>query len=502
MMEAAAHSSSARAETTTQWAELTSMLEEMEVRQQRGNDAEKAESQADGEEGGGSMVGPHQLSSWRRKRQAHHFAAPPLAATTRGGATPPRPATIAVDSEPKVEAKTLPTPKTRTRSGDYTLTARERAIREKVEEQQENEDDKQRKRTKKEKKEKKERKKSSNGSSSSKEEREKLVKVRKDSKNLEREEKRKRKEEEKTRKKEEKQKEKEREADVAPGSVVLRYAAARKATKSADDLAGVVQVTTATTTSSAAGKPFSHSSPVALRRARSASSGTDPGQISPASDRENALSRSGTISRVEVRRKPTTGVSTTATQPVGDDPLLVTRLVIAFLIDAFVRFHGNERHGVFRVPGDADEVSRTKERLDRGEFVLTTTDSFVVASVLIAWLAELPEPLIPFAHYDACIEIATRRGLGNRGESSKEEFKLVARLPELNKSVIFDLLDFIKELAKPHTIEKTAMPLSSLAMVFQPVFLRSQDPSALFLNSAYEASFVRQLFSTYLALSD
>jgi hypothetical protein len=65
MMEAAAHSSSARAETT-QWAELTSMLEEMEVRQQRGNDAEKAESQADGEEGGGSMVGPHQLSSWRR----------------------------------------------------------------------------------------------------------------------------------------------------------------------------------------------------------------------------------------------------------------------------------------------------------------------------------------------------------------------------------------------------------------------------------------------------
>ncbi len=59
---------------------------------------------------------------------------------------------------------------------------------------------------------------------------------------------------------------------------------------------------------------------------------------------------------------------------------------------------GNERHGVFRVPGDADEVSRTIERLNCGEFVLTTTDPFVVASVLIAWLAELPEPLIPFAH--------------------------------------------------------------------------------------------------------
>jgi hypothetical protein len=240
---------------------------------------------------------------------------------------------------------------------------------EKVEEHQENEDDKQRKRTKK----KKERKNSGNGGSgSSKEEREKMVKVRKDSKNLEREEKRKRKEEEKIRKKEEKKKEKEREAEVVPGSVVLRYAAARKATKSADDLAGVVQVT-ATTTSSPA-KPFSHSSPVALRRARSASSGTDPGQISPASDREvfsrvacvvcrvcrvcgivcvscvpccvvwrltmeskqNALSRSGTVSRVEVRRKPTT----TAIPPTGDDPLLVTRLVIAFLIDAFVRFHG------------------------------------------------------------------------------------------------------------------------------------------------------------------
>ncbi len=56
--------------------------------------------------------------------------------------------------------------------------------------------------------------------------------------------------------------------------------------------------------------------------------------------KQNALSRSGTVSRVEVRRKPTTGVSTTAISTVGDDPLLVTRLVIAFLIDAFVRFHG------------------------------------------------------------------------------------------------------------------------------------------------------------------
>jgi hypothetical protein len=59
---------------------------------------------------------------------------------------------------------------------------------------------------------------------------------------------------------------------------------------------------------------------------------------------------------------------------------------------------GNDKHGVFRVPGDADEVSKTKERLNRGEFVLTTTDPFVVASALIAWLTELPEPLIPFAY--------------------------------------------------------------------------------------------------------
>lgn len=68
MEEAAAHSTAAAQAETTQWAELTSVLEEMEVRQQRGNDAEKAESQADGEESGGSMVGPHQLSSWRRYR--------------------------------------------------------------------------------------------------------------------------------------------------------------------------------------------------------------------------------------------------------------------------------------------------------------------------------------------------------------------------------------------------------------------------------------------------
>lgn len=59
---------------------------------------------------------------------------------------------------------------------------------------------------------------------------------------------------------------------------------------------------------------------------------------------------------------------------------------------------------------------------------------------------------------DACIEIATKRGLLSDPQvESKEEFKLVARLPDVNKNVIFDLLEFIAEMAKPQTIEKTSM---------------------------------------------
>lgn len=55
-------------------------------------------------------------------------------------------------------------------------------------------------------------------------------------------------------------------------------------------------------------------------------------------------------------------------------------------------------NGVFRVPGDADEVNKTLESLKRGEFELTTTDPYVVASVLLSWLLHLPEPLIPYSY--------------------------------------------------------------------------------------------------------
>jgi hypothetical protein len=68
----------------------------------------------------------------------------------------------------------------------------------------------------------------------------------------------------------------------------------------------------------------------------------------------------------------------------------------------------------------------------------------------------------------------------------------VARLPELNKSVIFDLLDFIKELAKPHTIEKTAMPVLpplSQSPVPSSTEERIDSPLRSFLSSFFSSFF-------------
>jgi len=114
--------------------------------------------------------------------------------------------------------------------------------------------------------------------------------------------------------------------------------------------------------------------------------------------------------------EPVTSSETTTTLPM-ESQLKVARLVIAYLIDGFIRSQGtelllravcqkrflrntltgNETYGVFRVPGDADEVTYMKECMQRGELKLSTMDPFVLASALLGWLRDLPEPLIPFS---------------------------------------------------------------------------------------------------------
>ncbi|XP_037528418.1 rho GTPase-activating protein 39 isoform X1 [Rhipicephalus sanguineus] len=161
------------------------------------------------------------------------------------------------------------------------------------------------------------------------------------------------------------------------------------------------------------------------------------------------------------------------------------------LSEAVLRLHGAQTEGIFRVPGDIDEVNALKVRLDEWQTVDCTSggDPHVPASLLKLWYRELHDPLIPAALYQECVDCC--------GEP-QAVLALVRRMPELNQRVLAYLVRFLQVFAAPENAALTKMDASNLAMVMAPNCLRctSDDPRVIFDNTRKEMAFVRTLIQT------
>ncbi|KAF8773212.1 Rho GTPase-activating protein 39 like protein [Argiope bruennichi] len=73
------------------------------------------------------------------------------------------------------------------------------------------------------------------------------------------------------------------------------------------------------------------------------------------------------------------------------------------LSEAVLQLNGTQTEGIFRVPGDIDEVNAMKLQIDQWE-VPECNDPHVPASLLKLWYRELYEPLIPSEFYEECIQ--------------------------------------------------------------------------------------------------
>jgi len=108
-------------------------------------------------------------------------------------------------------------------------------------------------------------------------------------------------------------------------------------------------------------------------------------------------------------------------------------------------------------------------------------------SVLVkVWLRALPEPLIPTALYDYCIQHA---------DNWEECLKIVDSLPDLNRRTIRFVVQYVRECLLPH-VEKTKMDLDNLATVFSPCILfaaTSEDVSEMRKRLQMEKLFFKQL---------
>uniref|UniRef100_A0A8C9TJE9 Rho GTPase-activating protein 39 n=1 Tax=Scleropages formosus TaxID=113540 RepID=A0A8C9TJE9_SCLFO len=147
---------------------------------------------------------------------------------------------------------------------------------------------------------------------------------------------------------------------------------------------------------------------------------------------------------------------------------------------------GTRTEGIFRVPGDIDEVNALKLQVEQWRTPENLSDPNVPASLLKLWYRELEEPLIPPAFYSQCI--------GNC-EDPTVAIAVVQSLPELSRLVLCYFIHFLQIFAQPANVSKTKMDVNNLAMVMAPNCLRcqSEDPRVIFENTRKEMAFLRLL---------
>uniref|UniRef100_A0A8C2Z5V8 Rho GTPase-activating protein 19 n=1 Tax=Cyclopterus lumpus TaxID=8103 RepID=A0A8C2Z5V8_CYCLU len=134
--------------------------------------------------------------------------------------------------------------------------------------------------------------------------------------------------------------------------------------------------------------------------------------------------------------------------------------------------------GLFRVPGHSLRQAALKEMLNAGAEIDLETGDFHpndAATLLKAYLGELPEPLLTHRHYHAHLKIGDLTRFDDRGDKTNipdkelqiEAFQLLFMLlPPANRSLLKLLLDLLYHTARNQHINK--MSAINLATMFAP----------------------------------
>ncbi|MEQ2272824.1 Rho GTPase activating protein 39 [Xenotaenia resolanae] len=96
---------------------------------------------------------------------------------------------------------------------------------------------------------------------------------------------------------------------------------------------------------------------------------------------------------------------------------------------------GAQTEGIFRVPGDIDEVNALKLQVDQWRIPENLSDPNVPASLMKLWYRELEEPLIPMDFYKQCI---------SNCDDPVAAIAVVQSLPELNRLVLCYFIHFLQ----------------------------------------------------------
>ncbi|XP_038155572.1 rho GTPase-activating protein 24-like [Cyprinodon tularosa] len=155
-------------------------------------------------------------------------------------------------------------------------------------------------------------------------------------------------------------------------------------------------------------------------------------------------------------------------------PLVVEQCV------TFIRERGLHEVGLFRQPGRTSLVKELQEAFDSGERPSfdSNTDVHTVASVLKLYLRQLPEPLVPYSHYQDFL-LCGQKLLSDRTVGLEELRNHLHELPVANFNLLDFICQFLNEVQSCSSSNK--MNVQNLATVFGPNILRvkAEDPQSI-----------------------
>ncbi|XP_051935433.1 rho GTPase-activating protein 19-like [Hippocampus zosterae] len=152
--------------------------------------------------------------------------------------------------------------------------------------------------------------------------------------------------------------------------------------------------------------------------------------------------------------------------------------------------------GLFRVPGHSLRQAALREMLNAGAEIDLETGDFHpndAASLLKAYLGELPEPLLMHKHYHAHLKIGELTLFNEKGDKTKtpdkdrqvEAYQLIFMLlPPANRSLLKLLLDLLYHTARNQRVNK--MSAINLATMFAPQIIWPKNVMACDLQEDIE----------------
>ncbi|XP_066234185.1 rho GTPase-activating protein 25 isoform X1 [Saccopteryx leptura] len=146
----------------------------------------------------------------------------------------------------------------------------------------------------------------------------------------------------------------------------------------------------------------------------------------------------------------------------------------------FIREHGLNEEGIFRLPGQDNLVKQLRDAFDAGERPSfdRDTDVHTVASLLKLYLRDLPEPVVPWSQYDGFL-LCGQLMNADEAKAQQELMKQLSLLPRDNYSLLSYTCRFLHEIQLNCAVNK--MSVENLATVIGVNLIRSkvEDPAVI-----------------------